>query len=79
MLFQVKGPFRLDVVVGERATVLELLAREDEALLVTGRCPPFPDLFLHRNAKDKCPTYPPPLALTRPYTLIPRTVKHLVS
>ena len=33
---QVEGRLLLDVVVGERAAVLELLAREDEALLVRG-------------------------------------------
>jgi len=33
---QVKGRLLLDVVVGESATVLELLAREDETLLVRG-------------------------------------------
>jgi hypothetical protein len=32
----VKGRLILDVVVGERASVLELLARKDEALLVRG-------------------------------------------
>ena len=31
-----KGGFLLDVVIAERATVLELLAGEDQALLVRG-------------------------------------------
>ena len=35
-LTEVKGGLLLDVVIGERATVLELLAREDQALLVRG-------------------------------------------
>lgn len=34
--YQVKGALFLDVVVGERAPFLELLAREDHALLVRG-------------------------------------------
>ena len=33
---QVQGRLPLDVIVGESAVVLELLAREDEALLVRG-------------------------------------------
>ena len=33
---QVQGRLLLDVVVGERAAVLELLAREDQALLIRG-------------------------------------------
>ena len=33
---QVEGGLLLDVVVGESAAVLELLAREDQALLVRG-------------------------------------------
>ncbi len=38
----------LDVVVGEGAAVLELLAREDEALLVGGNALFVLDLGLHR-------------------------------
>jgi hypothetical protein len=33
---QVEGGLLLDVVIGEGATILQLLAREDEALLVRG-------------------------------------------
>ena len=33
---EVEGRLLLDVVVGERATVFELLAGEDEALLIRG-------------------------------------------
>ena len=33
---QVEGRLLLDVVVGQRAVVLELLARKDQALLVRG-------------------------------------------
>ena len=42
----VEGRLILDVVVGEGAAVLEMLAREDEALLVRGDALPFPNLLL---------------------------------
>ena len=42
---EVKGRLLLDVVVGEGAAVLELLAREDQALLVRG------DAFLVLNLR----------------------------
>ena len=44
---QVKRRLLLDVVVGERAAVLELLAREDEALLVGWDALLVLDLALH--------------------------------
>ena len=44
---QVKRRLLLDVVVGERAAVLELPAREDEALLVKGDTLLVLDLALH--------------------------------
>ena len=44
---QVKGRLLLDVVVGESAAILELLARKDEALLVGGDAFLVLDLGLH--------------------------------
>ena len=44
---QVQGGLLLDVVVRERAAVLQLLAREDEALLVRGDALLVLDLLLH--------------------------------
>merc|ERR1712093_313762 len=44
---EVEGGLLLDVVVGKRAAVLELLAGEDEALLVGGNTLLVLDLLLH--------------------------------
>ncbi len=44
---QVKSGLLLDVVVGKGATVLELLSREDKALLVRGDALLVLDLALH--------------------------------
>jgi hypothetical protein len=44
---EMQGRLLLDVVVGERAAVLELLAGEDEALLVRGNAFLILDLGLH--------------------------------
>ena len=45
--YQVEGGLLLDVVVRERAPVLQLLAREDQALLVGGDALLVLDLLLH--------------------------------
>ena len=44
---EVKGRLLLNVVVAERAAVLELLAREDEALLIGGNALLVLNLLLH--------------------------------
>jgi hypothetical protein len=44
---QVQGALLLDVVVAQRAAVLQLLAREDQALLVGGDALLVLDLLLH--------------------------------